>query len=65
MNAQEWVARCSARLHAKWPRLQQDMRDEVAADLWNDARWQRMEPELAVVEWLRQGAGSERPGAAP
>lgn len=64
MNAQEWVARCSARLHAKWPRLHQDMRDEVAADLWNDERWQRMEPEIAVVEWLRQGVGAQQAGAA-
>ncbi len=61
MNTHEWVTRCSARLHAKWPRLQQDMRDEVAADLWNDARWQAMEPERAVVEWLRQGLGAEQP----
>lgn len=65
MNAQEWVTRCSARLHAKWPRLQQNMRDEVAADLWNDARWQTMEPELAVVAWLGQGVDAEPTGVAP
>ena len=65
MDAQEWVARCSARLHAKWPRLHQDMREEVAADLWNDTRWQQMEPEIAVVEWLRQGVGAHQRGVAP
>lgn len=64
MHAQEWVTRCSALLHAKWPRLQQGMRDEVASDLWSDARWQQMEPELAVIEWLRQAAGSDQTGAA-
>jgi hypothetical protein len=55
METTEWVARCSARLHAQWPRLQREQRDEVARDLWNDQRWQHSEPEVAVVEWLRQG----------
>ena len=55
MDTSEWVARCSARLHAQWPRLQREQRDEVARDLWNDQRWQHSEPEVAVVEWLRQG----------
>ena len=64
METSEWVARCSARLHAQWPRLQREQRDEVARDLWNDERWQGREPEVAVVEWLRQGipapVGSQR-----
>jgi len=30
METNEWVARCSARLHAQWPRLQREQRDEVA-----------------------------------
>jgi hypothetical protein len=65
MDTQEWIARCSARLHAQWPRLHQDMRDEVAADLWRDERWRQMEPEVAAVEWLGQGvATSDRSAAA-
>ncbi|TAH13250.1 MAG: hypothetical protein EAZ11_03340 [Curvibacter sp.] len=64
METNEWVARCSARLHAHWPRLQREQRDEVARDLWNDQRWQQREPEVAVVEWLSQGipkpVGSEQ-----
>ena len=55
MDTNEWVTRCSARLHAQWPRLQRAQRDEVASDLWNDQRWREMEPENAVVEWLSQG----------
>jgi hypothetical protein len=55
MDTAEWQIRCSARLHAQWPRLHREQRDEVAADLWNDPRWQGMEPELAVVAWLSQG----------
>ena len=54
METTEWVAKCSARLHAQWPRLHRDQRDKVAQDLWNDLRWQQIEPEVAVVEWLRQ-----------
>ncbi len=64
METNEWVIRCSARLHAQWPRLQREQRDEVARDLWNDQRWQQSEPEVAVVEWLSQGipmsVGSEQ-----
>jgi hypothetical protein len=62
MDAHEWVIRCSARLHAQWPRIDREQRDEVAAELWSEPRWQSMEPERAVVEWLRQGipAAQER-----
>ena len=55
MNSNEWVARCSARLHAQWPRLQREQRDEVASEIQSDSRWQQLEPECAAVEWLRQG----------
>lgn len=55
METNEWIARCSARLHAQWPRLHREQRDQVAADLLADPQWRQMEPETAVVEWLRQG----------
>jgi hypothetical protein len=55
MDQDEWRVRCSARLHAPWPRLARELRDEVAAELWDQPRWQVMEPESAVVEWLRLG----------
>ncbi len=54
MQTSEWIARCSARLHAQWPRLPRDQRDKVARDLWCDPQWQQSEPETAVVAWLRQ-----------
>jgi hypothetical protein len=59
MDANEWVARCSARLHAQWPRLQREQRDEVAAEIRRDSRWQQLEPEQAAVQWLRQGIPAE------
>jgi hypothetical protein len=46
METNEWIARCSARLHAQWP------------------RWQQMEPETAVVQWLAQGIAVRDPSNA-
>lgn len=55
MDTREWVFRCSARLHAQWPRLPRDQLDEVASDLGSDHRWRDMTPETAAVNWLSQG----------
>ena len=55
MDSKEWIARCSARLHAQWPTLDRETRDEVAGELWAQERWRALEPEQAAVEWLRQG----------
>lgn len=55
MDRNEWITRCSARLHAQWPRLRREQRDEVASELHAENRWNQLEPECAVVEWLRQG----------
>lgn len=56
----EWIARCSAPLHAQWPRIDRAQRDEVAAELWNAERWRDLEPEQAAADRLRQRI----PGAA-
>jgi hypothetical protein len=58
METAEWVARCSARLHARWHTLDRETRDDVARDLAGEQRWRAMEPECAAVEWLRQGIPS-------
>jgi hypothetical protein len=55
METNEWVARCSARLHARWPSLAREQRDEVAGELCRQDQWRRLEPENAAIEWLRQG----------
>ena len=60
MEEEEWVVRCSARLQARWPRIERPQGDEVAAELRRDSRWRELEPEQAVVEWLRQGIPGER-----
>ena len=45
MDTSEWVARRSACLHAQWPRLQREQRDEAAEDIWNYQRWQQSEQQ--------------------
>jgi len=55
VQASEWVARCSGRLQQQWRTVDPAQLDEVALDLWHDARWRGLEPEVAAVEWLRQG----------
>lgn len=55
MESQEWISRCSARLHAQWPRLPREVRDEVAGELMVQTRWRAMEPEAAAAGWLSQG----------
>lgn len=60
MDSQEWISRCSARLHAQWPRLPRDQRDEVAVELMTQTRWRAMEPEAAAAGWLSQGVMVDR-----
>jgi len=55
MDANEWMVRFSARLHAQWPRLPREQRDELAAEVHHKPRWQQLDPENAAVEWLGQG----------
>lgn len=56
MNRQDWIVRCSARLHEQWPRLALEQLQEVAEELHDDTRRQlEDEPERAAVQWLRQG----------
>ena len=48
MDPNEWRLRCSARLHAQWPSLTREQRDEVAGELWAQPRWCELEPEAAA-----------------
>jgi hypothetical protein len=53
VNEQEWVARCSARLHEKWPRVPEEQLREVALEIKQEVERQLSEPERAAAEWLR------------
>jgi hypothetical protein len=60
MERQEWVARCSLRLHEQWPRVPREQLEEVAEELRGRALRQLDEPELAASEWLQRGMPTER-----
>jgi hypothetical protein len=55
METKEWVARCTARLSAQWPRVPDEQLDEVARELLVLAERQLSEPEQVATLWLRQG----------
>lgn len=55
MDSQEWVARCSARLHARWPTVPHEQLVEVSTEIQRKVKQQLDDPERAAVEWLRQG----------
>jgi hypothetical protein len=59
MNDREWVARCSARLHALWPSVPRDQLDEVAEEIRLRALRQLDEPERAATDWLTLGVPAE------
>lgn len=63
LGEQEWVIRCSARLHARWPRIGREQRDETAEELWRAGTWRELEPEQAAAAWIDLGApAGGRPG---
>jgi len=63
LDQHEWVIRCSARLHARWPRIGREQRDETAEELWRAGPWRELEPEQAAATWIDLGApAGERPG---
>lgn len=49
----------SARLHAQRRRSPRKQRDELAAEVHHEPRWQQLDPESAAVEWLGQGISFE------
>ena len=55
MDRQEWIARCSARLHAQWPTVPAEQLTEVAAEIQLRVQRQLEDPQCAAVDWLRQG----------
>jgi hypothetical protein len=48
-----WIAACAHRLQQQWHTVDLLELEDVARDLWRDARLRAMPPEEAAVEWLR------------
>ena len=49
MDSQQWIARCSARLHAQWPTVPEEQLVEVAAEIQSEVQRQLEAPELAAI----------------
>ena len=64
LNEPLWVARCALRLREEWPRLAGSDLAEVAEQIWVEERWRDLEPEVAAVQWLRQGIPTVAPDVA-
>jgi hypothetical protein len=61
MDREDWIALCAHQLQRRWRTVDPAQLDEVAADLWNDARLRELPPSRAATEWLRPIESSEPP----
>lgn len=65
MERDDWIAVCAHQLQRQWRTVDPDQLDELAADLWRDARLRDLAPAQAAVEWLKPIAGGRsQPSAA-
>jgi hypothetical protein len=53
MPADLWIAACAHRLQRQWGTVDPEQLEEVAADLWCEARLRAMTPAEAAIDWLR------------
>ncbi|MDP9877565.1 hypothetical protein J2W25_001871 [Variovorax boronicumulans] len=65
MPAILWIGTCAHRLQQQWHTVDPLELEDVARDLWRDARWRAMLPEAAAADWLQPvNAGQGLPSAA-
>jgi len=55
IHVTEWIDRCSKQLQDYWHTVDPEQLDEVAIDLWHEARWRTLPPEAAALQWLQLG----------
>jgi hypothetical protein len=55
MTSEQWIFRCAQQLHQQWPRVDRSDLEHVASSLWNEPRWQSIEPSAAAIAWIAQG----------
>ena len=59
MERDDWIAACAHQLQRRWRTVDPEQLDEVAADLWSDARLRAMPPVRAAA--LAGAGGASRP----
>lgn len=48
----QWVTQCAERLHERWQTVEPAQLEEVAMELWHDARLRSLPPAEAASLWL-------------
>ncbi|MDH6594048.1 hypothetical protein M2165_003937 [Variovorax sp. TBS-050B] len=48
-----WIAACAHRLQQRWHTVDPLELEDVARELWRDARLRAMSPAEAAADWLR------------
>ena len=48
----QWIALCAQRLSVRWHSVDPEQLEEVAVDIWKDARFRAMSPAEAAAVWL-------------
>jgi hypothetical protein len=52
LTPSQWIAACARKLNERWRTVDTEQLEEVAMDIWQDARLRSMEPSEAAVVWL-------------
>jgi len=60
MPATLWIAACAYRLQQQWHSVDLLELEEVARELWRDARLRAMWPDEAAAQWLLPVAAAPR-----
>ena len=55
MTSEQWALRCAQELLRPWPHVDRSDLEHLASALWNEPRWQLMEPSAAAIAWIDQG----------
>ena len=57
LNPTEWIAQCAQRLRMRWQTVEIAQLEEVAVEIWRDARLRSLPPYEAAAQWLKPIAG--------
>lgn len=52
LTPSQWIAKCGQKLHERWHTVETAQLEEVAVEIWRDARLREMKPDEAAVVWL-------------
>ena len=53
----QWIAQCADRLRLRWRTVEPALLEEVAVEVWRDAKLRNLPPAEAAALWLRPVEG--------